>query len=185
MPARANRRSIALNRIYDCARELRAKAIVVGSCKVSAQVLVGRTLCEISTQQPLNGVRNLVSSGPVAQRASRPGEPPHSSPHAEVKSVHQLPILLDLLALKSDISDPVLTATIGATGHVQLDLLVETWQPLLHLAHQPLRETFGLGNGQLAKLSAGAGDRSAPEGRHIDLQLHAVQSNHQVRSFRI
>ncbi len=134
MPARANRRSIALDRIDDCAGELRTQAVVVSSCKVSAQVFVGRTLREITAQQPLNRVRDLIGRGPVAQRTSGAGEPAHSSAHAKIKSVHQLPILLDLLAFQSDIGDPVLTAAIRATGHMQLDLLVKARKTLFHLA---------------------------------------------------
>ena len=69
----------------------------------------------------------------------------------------------------------MLAAGVGAAGHVELDLLVEAGETVLHLADQPLREALGLGDGELAELGAGAGDRPAPEGRDIDLETEGVE----------
>ena len=95
---------------------------------------------------------------------------PDRPAHAEIKGVHHSAVVLDLLALKPYIGDPVLSAAVGASGHVQLELLVETRQTLFELFHKPPRESLGLGNSQLAEFGARAGNGSSPEGRAFDMQ---------------
>jgi hypothetical protein len=62
------------------------------------------------------------------------------SSDAEVVGVDELPVLLDLLALQPEVSDPVLAATIGASGDVQLEVLLEARQPLVEFFAQPTGE---------------------------------------------
>ncbi len=46
--------------------------------------------------------------------------------HAEVVGVDHAVVNLDLLALDADVGNPVLSATVGASGHVQFQMLIET-----------------------------------------------------------
>src|SRR5205085_5377164 len=71
---------------------------------------------------------------------------------------------LDLFALKADVGDPVLAATIRAAGDVQLELLIEFGKSVLEFLDKPARERLRFGDSDLAELGAGAGDGAAPEG---------------------
>ena len=144
MSARAHWRSVALHRINHRARKLCSKTIVIGPRKVRPQILVWLTCREIPPQQPLNRIRNIIRSRPIPQRSRRPCKLAHRATHAEVERIDRLPILLDLLPLKPNVRNPVLPALVRASRHMQLDLLVEPRQPLLHLAHQPLRKALRL-----------------------------------------
>src|SRR5579863_1301381 len=92
------------------------------------------------------------------------------SAEAEVVRVGQFAFVLDLLALDADVGNPVLPAAVGAAGYVQAQLLVELGKALFHLFDEPAREAFGLGDGQLAELGAGAGHRAAPEHGTFDVE---------------
>ena len=87
----------------------------------------------------------------------------HRSAEAKIKRVGQLALMLDLLALDADVRDPVLAATIRAASHIQLELLIESRQPLFEFIDQPLGKALGLGDGQLAEFRARASDCAAPE----------------------
>ena len=128
---------------------------------------------------------NLIGRGAKTQRPRSPRKSPYGASNAKVKRIHQLPIFLDLLALKPDIGDPMLSAAVSAAGYMKFDLLIESRKTFFHLAHQPLGEAFGLGDGKFAELSAGARNRPTPECRDIDLETKRVQRNHELRSLRI
>jgi len=57
----------------------------------------------------------------------------------------------------------LLAASIGAAGHVELELLVEAGSRSSSSSTDPARESFGLSDGEFAELSAGAGDGPTPE----------------------
>ena len=97
------------------------------------------------------------------------------SPNTEIVGVGQLPIVLDLLAFDADVGDPVLTTAVGASGDVQLKLLVEFWNALFELVHQPASEPFCLGYGEFAKFSSRTGDGAAPEGAGFDFEADRVE----------
>ena len=84
--------------------------------------------------------------------------PAHGSTDAEVERSDQRSILLDLLAFKTDLGDPVLSAGVGAAGDVELDLLVEGGKALFHLGDEPACEALSLRDGELAKFGTSAGD---------------------------
>jgi hypothetical protein len=71
--------------------------------------------------------------------------------------------MLDLFAFNADVRNPMLAAAVGATSHVELQLLIESRQPFFKFINQPARKTLGLRDGQLAELSPCAGDSAAPE----------------------
>ena len=83
--------------------------------------------------------------------------------HAEVVGIDHLAINFCLFAFEADIGDPVLAATVGASGHVQLQVLIEAGETLVHLLDQPARKALRLSNGDLAEFGAAAGDRSTRE----------------------
>ena len=66
--------------------------------------------------------------------------------------------MLDLLAFEANVGDPMLAATVGASGDVELELLIESGKPLLHLLHEPAAEALGFRDGEFAELGSGAGD---------------------------
>src|SRR5665213_2116905 len=181
----ADRRSVALHGVDDFAVEQGAKGIVVVAREVGAKVFFGLATGEVGLKQALDSIGNVFGSGTVAQRARSAGVFADGSADAEVEGVYELAILLDLLAFKSNIGYPVLAATVGAAGNVQLDLLVEAGETVFHLADQPLRKAFGFGNGELAELGAGAGDGAAPEGRDVDLEAERVQLDHERGGFLV
>ncbi len=109
----------------------------------------------------------------------------HGSTKAEVKSVGQLALMLDLLSLEPNVRNPVLPATIGATGHVQLQLLIELRQTLFHLINQPPCKALGLGNRQLAELRACARHRAPPEHRSFHVQSNLAQLPSQFAGLRL
>ena len=80
------------------------------------------------------------------------------------------------LALDADVGDPVLTATVGASGYVQLQVLIETGQTLFQFFDQPAREALGFGDGELAEFRAAAGDCAARESRPADFKPIASSS---------
>src|SRR5207247_9900937 len=89
--------------------------------------------------------------------------PAHTASDAEIVGVDHRALHLLLLALDAEVGDPVLPATIRASGDVDLQVLIEAGHPRLHLLHQPAREALGLGERELAELRARARDRPAPE----------------------
>ena len=97
------------------------------------------------------------------------------SAKAEVVGVGELAVVLDLLAFHADVGDPVLAAAVGASGYVEAELLVELRQALLELIDEPAGEALGLGDGQLAEFSAGAGNGAAPEVGGLDLEADLAQ----------
>src|SRR6266702_3927705 len=106
--------SVALNRIDDGAVELRPQAVVVRARKIRPQVFIGLPISEIRPQKPLDGIRHILCGSAEAQRtgcacifADRPA-------NAEIEGIHESSILLDLLALQSNVGDPVLSAGVGA-----------------------------------------------------------------------
>ena len=64
----------------------------------------------------------------------------NSPSDAKVVGVDELTVVLDLLALQSEVGDPMLAATVGTTGDVQLDVLLEARQPLVEFFSQPAAE---------------------------------------------
>src|SRR5262245_5041869 len=122
------------------------------------------------SQQALYRIRQNAGTAAVADRAGDGRDLPEAAAHAEVVGIDKFAILFDLLAFDADIGNPVLSATVGAAGYVQLDLLVEARQSFVKFARKPARETFRFSERKLAEFRARAGDRAAGESPDLDRQ---------------
>src|SRR5207253_4461335 len=89
---------------------------------------------------------------------------PQGSTHAEVIRVDEVVLHLDLLALDTDVGNPVLAAAVRAPGNVKLQVLIETGQALFQFFDQPAGKTLSLGDRELAEFGAAAGDGATEEG---------------------
>src|ERR1700677_912981 len=114
-----------------------AELIVGMAAEPGAEILIGHSVGKVFAQQAFDGFGNerrwaAIANGPRDRRvlAYRPAE-------TEVVSVGELAFVLDLLAFDSDVGDPMLAASVGATGHVELELLVEARQALFEFIDNP------------------------------------------------
>ena len=114
-------------------------------------------------QEPFNCSRDLRRRAPIADWSRNILKFAHRAAETEVVCVHHFRALLDFLALKADIGNPVLAAGIGAARDVKSQLLIETRNAIFKFVHQPARESLCLRDGELAELRAGASDRAAPK----------------------
>jgi hypothetical protein len=127
-------------------------------------------------QQALDCFGDERRGAAIADGARDSGVLAYGSAEAEVVGVGELAFVLDLLAFDADVGNPVLAAAVGAAGYVELELLVESGQALFKFVDDPAGEAFGLSDGQLAELGAGAGDGAAPEGRAFDVETDLPSS---------
>src|SRR5215831_9195852 len=74
----------------------------------------------IIVEQTLDGVRNLAGYAAIAHGPRDRLVFAYSAADTEVIGVNQPSVLLDLLAFKTEIGNPVLTATVGASGDMKL-----------------------------------------------------------------
>src|SRR5271166_6942773 len=93
---------------------------------------------------------------------------------AEVIRVDEMAVDFHFLAVNADVGNPVLSATVRASSHVQLQVLIETGQALFEFFHQPAGETLCLRDRELAEFRAAARDRAAPERRPANFQSNGV-----------
>src|SRR3990172_1320545 len=128
-----------------------------------AEVSAIRPAIQVCRQQALDGARHLGRGATVSDRPGLALMLADSAPHTEVVCIDHYSFHLDLLALDADVGDPVLAAAIRATSHVDLEVLVKSWHPLLKLFHQPLGEALRLRKGQLTEFRSRARDRTPPE----------------------
>ena len=98
------------------------------------------------------------------------GELADAAAHAEIVGVDHSAVLLDFFAFDADVGDPVLAATVGASGDVQFELLFEAGEAVFEFRGEPAGEAFGFGEGEFAEFRAGAGDRAAREGGGLNGQ---------------
>src|SRR6185437_6590551 len=173
-------RGVALDGREPGAGELGADALVVVAGKVLAEVFAGLPVGEVGAEEFLDGFGAVFGGGAETDRTARSGIFADRAADAEVEGIDHLAVLLDLLAFEADIGDPVLAAGVGAACDVQPDLLVETGKTVFHLADEPLGETHGFGDGELAELGAGAGDGAAEERRGLDAQVHLTELVNQL-----
>src|SRR5215469_14824404 len=79
----------------------------------------------------------------------------------------------------------MLSATVGASGDVQLQVLLESRQAFVEFFGEPARKRLGLGDRDLAELSAGAGDDATAKWRSLDRQTGQRQSVSDARDIRL
>src|SRR5439155_10646068 len=91
--------------------------------------------------------------------------PTERAADAEAVGVDQRAVELELLALHTDVGDPVLSARVRAPRDVQLHVLMEARQAPLEILDEPPGKLLGLRERELAELRAGARDGPAAEWR--------------------
>src|SRR5271166_3529217 len=99
---------------------------------------------------------------------------PQRSSNAEVVGVEKAIVYFDLLALNADVRNPMLAATVRASGDMQFHVLIESRQTLFEFFHQPAREAFGLGDREFAEFRTAARDRSARERRTLNRKTNGT-----------
>src|SRR4030095_8291537 len=103
-------------------------------------------------QEPLERGPPRVRRQPEADGAGRGLMAADRAAHAEVVSVHERAVDLDLLALEAEVGDPVLPAAVRAAGDVDPEMLLEPGQALLERLDEAAGEALRLGERQLAEL---------------------------------
>src|SRR5690242_6410059 len=117
----------------------------------------------VGRDEALDGVRHFGGWAAVTDGARNRSNFAEAAAHAEVVGVHHFSFVLDFLAFDADIGDPVLAATVGAAGDMQLDLLVEAGEAFVEFGAQPAREALGFGQRELAEFGPGARHRASRE----------------------
>ena len=149
---------------------MRTQLLVGVAKEPGSQVFSRFAADQVFAEQPLDCFRDKRGWATVADGARDGGMLAHRSTEAEVVSIGQFAFVLDFLAFHADVCDPVLAASIGASGHMEAELLIELRKTLFHFVDEPAREALGFSDGQFAELSAGAGDSSAKEEGAFDLK---------------
>ena len=96
-----------------------------GGRNQARKIFFGPAVGQVLAQQALDGFGHQRRGAAIADRARDGCVLADRSAEAEVVSVGQLALVLDLLAFDADVGDPVLAAAVGAAGDVQPELLVE------------------------------------------------------------
>ena len=97
--------------------------LVAGSSQEGAQIFRSGTIFQKMDHQPFDRIWNISRR---AAKADRPGDGRNVSEtpaNTEVIRVDHFSVGFDLFAFDTDVGDPVLAATVRASGNVQLDLL--------------------------------------------------------------
>src|ERR1700674_4156141 len=180
--SRTYRRQVAGDRFHRLDRQKLPQLRVRVPRKELTQVLVGLTCGEILPEQSLDRIRNLrrkaaIPPGPrgLMMQAER-------SAQAEVIGIDEAAVDFHLLAINANVGNPVLPATVRASGNVQLEVLIEAWQTLFQFLHQPAGKALCLRDRQLTELRAAARDGAAPERRPAHPQSNRVQFLDQILS---
>ena len=123
-----------------------------------------RSAGNVRIEHALERIRYVVSRGAVSDTVRDGASPAEPPAHKEVESFHLRFSLLEEDPLEPDVSDPVLAAGVGASGHVELERLVEAQQPLLQILRETDAEQLGFGDRELAVLGSGARERAPLKG---------------------
>src|SRR5229473_4245371 len=182
--SRTYRRQIAGYRFHRLASQKLPQLRVRVPGKELTQVLARLAHGEILLKQSLDRIRNLrrraaISHGPRGRLMQT-----ERSTDAEVIGIDDTAVDFHLLAINANIGNPVLSATVRASGNVQLQVLIEARQTLFQFFHQPAGEALGLGDRQLAEFRAAARDSASKEGRPANSQAKRVQLLGQVFSIK-
>src|ERR1700687_1531859 len=177
-PSRTHRRQIAGNGFHRFASQKLPQLRIRVPGKELTQFLVGLvglTCGEILPKQSLDRIRNLsrkaaISHGPRGRLMQT-----ERSAKAEVIGIDEASVDFHLFAVNANVGNPVLSATVRASGNVQLQVLIETWHTLFQFLHQPAGKALRLRDCQLAELRAAARDGAPPERRPAHPQSNRVQ----------
>src|SRR6266851_7838916 len=179
-----HRRQIAGYRFHRLARQKLPQLCVRVPGKELTQVLARLAHGEILLKQSLDRIRNFsrraaISHGPRGRLMQT-----ERSTDAEVIGIDDTAVDFHLLAINANIGNPVLSATVRASGNVQLQVLIKARQTLFEFFHQPAGKALRLRDRQLAELRAAARDGAAPERRAANPQSNRVQFLGQIFSIK-
>src|SRR5262245_39429443 len=97
------------------------------------KVLAGLTQVRISLQQSLDSIRHIAGQASISHRPRNRLMFAYATAETEVVRVPHLAADFDFLAFDSNVSDPMLSAAIGAARHMQPKLLIKPGQSLFQL----------------------------------------------------
>ena len=132
--------------------------------------VLGRVQGVKSAEEAGDGVGNFFGAATIADGTGNGSKLANGSANAEIIGVDELAIHFDFLAFDADVGDPVLAATVGAAGDVELDVVAEVGETVVEFRGEPAGEGLGFGESELAEFGAGASDGAANEGRAFDGQ---------------
>src|SRR5215471_15418214 len=173
---RPARRRIAERCFDSAASEKRAQLVIRVAREKLAQIFSRPARNQVVTQQPLDSIGRFFRRASVSDWTPEARVLTYAAAQAEVVRVHQLAVDLDLLAFHANICKAMLATTVGTSGNVQSELLIELRELLLKFFHQPARERLCFCNGQLAEFGASASYSPTPERRSLYMQTSRVQS---------
>src|SRR5579872_3752438 len=150
----------------------------------AAQIFAWFAVGEISTQHTFDSFWNLSCGTAISDRARDGLIQSEGSSQAEVIGVHHVSVDFYLLAFDSYVSNPVLPATVGATGDVKFQVLIKPRKTVFQILDQPSREALGFGDGELAELRTAASHGTPPERRPADRKSDLAQFLRQLVSLQ-
>src|SRR5580700_6926603 len=110
------RRRIPRYRRDQFTRHTLPQLLIAVSRKEPSQILSWQPFIQIAPQQALDRVRNLTSWAAITNGPSHRLVQPDCSAHTKVVGVHHAISNFDLLALDANVRNPMLAATIRASG---------------------------------------------------------------------
>src|SRR6185369_5176728 len=158
---RAAHHGISLDRSDQASRQNSADVVVGMPRQQLTQVLVSTATIVEFTEQALDGVRNVGGRATVTDRPGDGCKFADAAADAEVVGVDHLAIYFCFFAFEADVGNPMLTATVRASGDVQAYLFLKAGDAVVQLLGEPAGEAFGFSQSQFAELRAGAGDGAA------------------------
>ncbi len=162
----------------NCSGEDGSKDIVGVASEEMLERFAGATIRLEGVEETRDGLRNLIGAATVADRTRDGSNVADTAADAEIVGVDKFAIDLDFFALDADVGDPVLTATVGAAGDVEFELMLEIGIAVFESFGKPAGEGFGFGESEFAEFGAGAGDGTTNESGTCDGKAGGVELGH-------
>ncbi len=145
------------------AGEDRAKNVVRMAREKMLQIFAGVAIGLERIEKARDGFGYFIGTATVADGTRDGRDVADTTAHAKIVGVDKFAIDLDFLAFDANVGDPMLAATVGATGDVQLQVMLEIGIAVLESFGQPASEALGFGKSKFAKFGTGASDSAANE----------------------
>jgi hypothetical protein len=117
---------IASDRGHVFASKELAKLNIAMTREKATQIFERFPVSQISTEQAFKRVWNISCEAAISDWTRGRLMQPKRAAYAKVVRVGEAVTDFDLLAFDADVGDPMLSATVGASGNVQLQVLIET-----------------------------------------------------------
>jgi hypothetical protein len=150
------------------ARQDGAKNIVGVARQEMLEIFAGVAIGLERVQKAWDGVGNFIGAAPETNGTRYGSDVADAATNAEIVGIDKFAIDLDFLAFDANVGDPVLTATIGAAGDMQLELMLKVGIAFFESFGDPPSEVLGFRESELAKFGTGAGHRAANESGTCD-----------------